>query len=256
MFFFFFFSFLLQKKVSSFLFSCISFKYFLLLALVSEFNCFLRGRCSMEIWCPDDIGRDSWDFGGPPAWGRACFNSPESGGGSPPVKTEPPQTVLMLLFLTMVNAANCLCQHVASVSCPRWQRTLHHRGLQKLALNSRRPGESEKCRISRRNPPRHRHNRHKRKLWTRTVRTLSMNCKCGTPTGVSTTSSKNWTTHTSTTCQQEHRPPCQRTATAHLSLHNNGTSTTSNNCTWSVKVCTVGSCLCVATGMPNTLRKN
>ena len=33
-------SFFPKKKVSSFLFSCISFKYFLLLASVSEFNCF------------------------------------------------------------------------------------------------------------------------------------------------------------------------------------------------------------------------
>ena len=81
--------FFLKRKVSSFPFSCISFKYFLLLALVSEFNCFLRSRCSMEMWCPDDIGRDSWDWVGPPAWGRACFNSPEWGGGSSPVKTEP-----------------------------------------------------------------------------------------------------------------------------------------------------------------------
>ena len=24
-------------------------------------------RCSMEMWCPDDIGRDSWDWVGPPA---------------------------------------------------------------------------------------------------------------------------------------------------------------------------------------------
>ena len=48
---------------------------FFLLALVSEFNCFLRSRCSMEVWCPDDIGRDSWDWVGPPAWERACFNS-------------------------------------------------------------------------------------------------------------------------------------------------------------------------------------
>ena len=54
--------------------------------LVSEFNCFLRSRCSMEMWCPDDIGRDSWDWVGLPAWGRACFNSPEWGGGSSPVK--------------------------------------------------------------------------------------------------------------------------------------------------------------------------
>ena len=47
-----------EEKVSSFLFSCISFKYFKLLALVSEFNCFLRSRCSMEMWCPDDVGPD------------------------------------------------------------------------------------------------------------------------------------------------------------------------------------------------------
>ena len=53
----------------------------------------------MEMWCPDDTGRDSWDWVGPPAWVRACFNSPEWGGGSSPVKTEPPQIVLSLLLL-------------------------------------------------------------------------------------------------------------------------------------------------------------
>ena len=28
----------------------------------SEFNltCFFHGRCSVAMWCPDDIGRDSW----------------------------------------------------------------------------------------------------------------------------------------------------------------------------------------------------
>ena len=30
----------------------------------------------MEMWCPDDTGRDCWDWVGPTAWGRACFNSP------------------------------------------------------------------------------------------------------------------------------------------------------------------------------------
>ena len=36
--------------------------------LVSEFNkrCFLRSRCSMEMWCPDEKGRESWDWVGPP----------------------------------------------------------------------------------------------------------------------------------------------------------------------------------------------
>ena len=55
----------------------------------------------MEMWCPDDIGRDSWDWVGPPAWVRACFNSPEWGGGSSPVKTEPHQIVLLLLLLLL-----------------------------------------------------------------------------------------------------------------------------------------------------------
>ena len=47
------------------------FKYVSLLASVSEFYCFLPCRCSMEMWCPDDIGRDSWDWVGPPTWERA-----------------------------------------------------------------------------------------------------------------------------------------------------------------------------------------
>ena len=66
-----------EEKVCSFLFSCISFKYFLLLALESEFYCFLRSRCSMEMWCPDDTGWDKWDWVGPPAWGKVWFNSAE-----------------------------------------------------------------------------------------------------------------------------------------------------------------------------------
>ena len=92
------FSFFPKKKFLLFFFLVLS-NIFFLLALVSEFNCFLRSRCSMEMWCPDDIGRDSWDWVGPPAWGRACFNSPERGGSPSPVKTEPPQIVLLLLLL-------------------------------------------------------------------------------------------------------------------------------------------------------------
>ena len=59
-------------------------------ASVSEFTCrcFLRSRCSMEMWCADDIGLDSWDW------------FPEWGGGSSPVKTEPLQIGLLLLSLS------------------------------------------------------------------------------------------------------------------------------------------------------------
>ena len=44
---------------------------FFFVASVSEFNCFLRSRCSMEMRCPDDTGWDSWDWVRPPALGRA-----------------------------------------------------------------------------------------------------------------------------------------------------------------------------------------
>ena len=51
------------------------------------------------MWCPDDTGRDSWDWVEPPVWERACFNSPEWGGGCAPVITDPLQIVLLLLLL-------------------------------------------------------------------------------------------------------------------------------------------------------------
>ena len=137
-------------------------------ALVSEFNCFLRSRCSMEMWCPDDIGRDSWDWVGPPAWGRACFNYPKWGGGSSPVKTEPPQIVLLLLWLWLfqtrrstmrlsqryqtTNCAMCgrtLGPGVPATLSPRRRRTLRHRGLPKKSAESwdstSKWTESEKC---------------------------------------------------------------------------------------------------------------
>ena len=102
---FFIFPFFPKKKFLLFFF--LVFLSIFFLALVSEFDCFLRGRCSMEMWCPDDIGRDSWDWVGPPAWVRACFNSPEWGGGSSPVKTEPLQNVLLLLLLLVVVLLCC-----------------------------------------------------------------------------------------------------------------------------------------------------
>ena len=77
MFFTFFFHFS-EEKVSSFLLSKISFKYDLLLALVSEFNRFLRSRCSMEMWCPDDIGGIA-GIGLGRLLGREHASTPQSG---------------------------------------------------------------------------------------------------------------------------------------------------------------------------------
>ena len=53
----------------SFFFSLVSFFFFFSFpAFLSGFNkrCFLRSRCSMEMWCLDNIGRDSWDRVGRP----------------------------------------------------------------------------------------------------------------------------------------------------------------------------------------------
>ena len=117
----------------------------------------------MEMRCPDDIGRDSWDWVGPPAWVRACFNSSEWGGGSSPVKTEPHQIVLLLLLLWLFQTLldDCVWPHDIGVAMsprtdshvaehlevrlrasppplsPRRRRTLRRRGLPKKSAESR-----------------------------------------------------------------------------------------------------------------------
>ena len=70
-----------------------------MLALVSEFNCFLRSRCSMEMWCPDDIGRDSWDWVGR-LLGREHASTPQSG-------VEAPR--LLKRSLTRLYYCRCCC---------------------------------------------------------------------------------------------------------------------------------------------------
>ena len=123
-----------------------------MLALVSEFNCFLRSRCSMEMWCPDDIGRDSWDWVGPPSWGRACFNSPEWGGGSSPVKTEPLQIVLLLLLcccvLLCVVVCCCVLLCVVVVCCCCSEESMNQ------GLNSEEDAEKS-CKHTAKNPRHH-----------------------------------------------------------------------------------------------------
>ena len=57
----------------------------LFLFLVSGFNkrCFLRSRrCSMEMWCLDDIRRDSWDWVGRLLGGEHA-STPQSGVEAP-----------------------------------------------------------------------------------------------------------------------------------------------------------------------------
>ena len=52
----------------------------------------------MEMWCPDGMKRESWDWVGPPSW----KSFPEWCGGSSPERTEPPQIVWLLLLLLML----------------------------------------------------------------------------------------------------------------------------------------------------------
>ena len=94
-------------------FQCFSLFAFSFLAFVSGFTkrCFLHSGCSMEMWCPDDIGRDSWDWVGPPARETARCKTPEWGGGSSPVKTEPLQIVLLLLFFFWSLLKMCVYSH-------------------------------------------------------------------------------------------------------------------------------------------------
>ena len=54
--------------------------------------------------------------------------------------------MLVVVVSDATMREQCLCQQ-SPMNCarePRWQRTLHHRGLRKLALDSRRPGGARK----------------------------------------------------------------------------------------------------------------
>ena len=92
------------RVTRAFMFSVFSFSIFLfsfkniaLPASVSEFNCFLRGRCSMEMWCPDDTQRGIAAIGSDNLLGREHDSTPQ-GGGSSPVETDPLQIGSLLLL--------------------------------------------------------------------------------------------------------------------------------------------------------------
>ena len=56
---------------------------FFIAGIESELNCgcFVRSRRSVDM-CPDDMGKDCWDWFGPPTGKRERFNSPEWVGRS------------------------------------------------------------------------------------------------------------------------------------------------------------------------------
>ena len=65
------------------LFSCFSFFHFPIFfaSVISEFNKRCGLRCSVEMWCPDDIALGGWDWVGPPAQGHD--STPQSGVEAP-----------------------------------------------------------------------------------------------------------------------------------------------------------------------------
>ena len=94
------------------------------------------------MWCPDDMGRDSWDWVGPLAWVGEHASTPQSGVEAP-----------RLLKRSLPRLYYCCCccfdaffhngvygniHHInyatcgATPGCPRRRRTLHRRGLEKL----------------------------------------------------------------------------------------------------------------------------
>ena len=87
--------------------------YMPLLAFVCiGFNkgCFLRSRCSNGMWCPDDMGRESWDWVGPPTrveWRLlACQN-----GASPDC------IIIVVVLCCMLLCCCVLCCCVVVLLC-------------------------------------------------------------------------------------------------------------------------------------------
>ena len=71
---------------------------------------FLRSQCSTHMWCPDDIGRDSWVWVVAPSQGESMTHFPRSGVVSPRRKTRivaskrnvPGMKWLLLLLLNVI----------------------------------------------------------------------------------------------------------------------------------------------------------
>ena len=129
-------------------------------AFVLRFSkiCFLSSRCSTEMWCLDDTGRDSWDWVGPPPWEGAWFNSPERGGGSSPVKNGTSAGccccwLLMWLLLFLLDLSGRMSMSTSAeneiVQEPTIAKNSSPSGLRKLVLNSGTTRRSAKNDIKR-----------------------------------------------------------------------------------------------------------
>ena len=157
--FFIFFSFFLRKKFLLFFFLVFLSNMFHCWKLASEFNCFLRSRCSMEMWCPDDIGRDSWDWVGPLAWGREHASPLQSGVEAPRLlKTEPRQVGIIVVLDRLRRAASVYPQ-IAEMSWKREPSMTNNCGSSRARKKSSKKADStskrtdsEKGRQMRRKP--------------------------------------------------------------------------------------------------------
>ena len=78
-----------------------------------------------RLWRPDDIGRDNWDWVGPPAWERACLNSPEWSGAPRLLKRSLPRwknrccllCVVVVLLCVVVVCCCCVVGVVLLLLC-------------------------------------------------------------------------------------------------------------------------------------------
>ena len=111
-----FFHFLVFRRIKSFfffLFSYLSFKHISLLASESQSNhrCFLRSPCPQRCGFLRIRGGTA-GIGWATYLEESMLQLPRGGGSSSPVKTEPLQIVLLLLWLFRTRAEKrCVCPH-------------------------------------------------------------------------------------------------------------------------------------------------
>ena len=86
-------------------------------ALVSRFNkrCFLRSRCSMEMWCPDDTGLAGIGLGH--LLGREHDSTPQSGVEAPRLLKRSLSRLYCCCFVVLLFCCVLLCCCVVVLLC-------------------------------------------------------------------------------------------------------------------------------------------